>query len=275
MDINTKLSESCAAIRSQRDLKPSVGLILGSGLGWVADKIEHATAVDYSMIPHFPVSTASGHAGKLVLGYLSGMPVVAMKGRAHLYEGHSVDAATFPVRCMQRLGCEVLIVSNASGGVNPRFQSGEVVAIDSHIDLMMRARVTNSTNTDIFQSTRQPMYDPGLIRMATKAALRCGFALPQGTYLATLGPNYETRAEYRFFRRIGADMVGMSTVPEVLLAIELNMKVLGFSIVTNVANPDALTKTNHEEVLSWGARAQRKLEPLLASLLSDMSGPPD
>jgi purine-nucleoside phosphorylase len=275
MDLNTRLSQSCAAIRSHRDLKPHVGLILGSGLGWVADKIEHATAIDYSLIPHFPVSTAAGHAGKLVVGYLSGLPIVAMKGRTHLYEGHAVDVATYPVRCMQKLGAEILIVSNASGGVNPRFQSGEVVAIDSHIDLMMRPRVMGSREPDIFLSPRQPMYDASLIRMASKAAIRCGFALPQGTYLATLGPNYETRAEYRFFRKIGADMVGMSTVPEVQVAVELNMRVLGFSVVTNVANPDSLAKTDHAEVLSWSARAQRKLEPLLASLLSDLSGPPD
>lgn len=252
-----------------------VGLILGSGLGWVADKIEHATAIDYSSIPHFPLLTASGHAGKLVLGYLSGMPVAAMKGRAHLYEGHNVEVATYPVHCLHRLGCEILIVSNASGGLNPRFQSGDVVAIDSHIDLMMRSRRFSHLNSQVFQSTQQPMYDPGLIQIASKAAIRCGFSLARGTYLATLGPNYETRAEYRFFRRVGADMVGMSTVPEVLVAVETGMRVLGFSIVTNVANPDAMTKTNHEEVLSWGSKAQRKLEPLLGSLLSDLSGPPD
>ena len=273
----TSILEACEFIsqRSQR-FKPEVGLILGSGLGLLAERIENAFRIPYAEIPGFPESRVPGHAGNLVLGQLSGTPVVAMQGRAHLYEGWSAATATFPLRCMHALGIRTLIVSNASGGINPRFHSGQVVLIDNHIDWMNRSGVSSVEATSGAASWGLPHragnpYDEGLLNLAEDLAIRKGFALSRGTYLATLGPNYETRAEYRMFAKLGADMVGMSTVPEVLLANQLGLKVLAFSIVTNVATPDVQKVTDHEEVLDWSRKAQSQLVPLIESLLEALN----
>jgi len=269
------ISEACefVAQRSQ-GFRPTVGLILGSGLGLLAERIENPTRIPYAEIPGFPESRVQGHAGNLVLGYLSGTPVVAMQGRAHLYEGWSAAKATFPLRCMHALGIHSLIVSNASGGINPRFHSGQVVLIDNHIDWMNRSGVNASEGASGAASIGIPNrvgnpYDAGLLRMAEQLAIRQGFGLSRGTYLATLGPNYETRAEYRVFAKLGADMVGMSTVPEVILANQLGLKVLAFSIVTNVATPDVQKVTDHEDVLDWSRKAQSQLVPLIESILQN------
>lgn len=266
--------ESCEFV-SQRSqgFRPKVGLILGSGLGSLAERIENAYRIPYAEIPGFPESRVPGHAGNFVLGYLSGTPVVAMQGRAHLYEGWSTAKATFPLRCMHALGIHSLVVSNASGGINPRFHSGQVVLIDNHIDWMNRSAVNASEGARGAASMGVPNrvgnpYDAGLLNLAEQLAIRQGFALARGTYLATLGPNYETRAEYRLFATLGADMVGMSTVPEVLLANQLGLKVLAFSIVTNVATPDIQKVTDHEEVLDWSRKAQGQLVPLIESILA-------
>jgi purine-nucleoside phosphorylase len=267
------ISEACEFV-SQRShgFRPKMGLILGSGLGLLADRIENACRIPYAEIPGFPESRVPGHAGNLVLGHLSGTPVVAMQGRAHLYEGWSAAKATFPLRCMHALGIHALIVSNASGGINPRFQSGQVVLIDNHIDWMNRSGVNaieaqNSAVASGLPHRAGNPYDSGLLSLAEQLAVRQGFALSRGTYLATLGPNYETRAEYRMFAKLGADMVGMSTVPEVLVANQLGLKVLAFSIVTNVATPDVQKVTDHEEVLDWSRKAQSQLVPLIESIL--------
>ncbi len=264
---------------SQRSqgIRPRVGLILGSGLGLLAERIQNATVIPYSQIPGFPESHVAGHAGNLVLGQLNGMPVVAMQGRAHLYEGWSATQATFPLRCMHALGIEAVIVSNASGGINPRFHSGQVVAIDSHIDWMNRSGVQSSEWSQGAATIGVPHrvgnpYDAKLLALAEELAIRQGFALARGTYLATLGPNYETRAEYRMFAKLGADMVGMSTVPEVIVANQLGLKVLAFSIVTNVATPDVQSVTDHAEVLDWSRKAQSQLVPLIESLIASIRG---
>ncbi len=274
------IAEACKVI-SQRSngFQPRVGLILGSGLGLLAERIEQAHRIPYAEVPGFPESRVPGHAGNFVLGYLSGVPVVAMQGRAHLYEGWNASKATFPLRCMHALGIESLIVSNASGGINSRFHSGQVVLIDNHIDWMNRSGI-NAAEADsgaacigLPQRVGNP-YDAGLLALAELLAIHQGFALSRGTYLATLGPNYETRAEYRMFAKLGADMVGMSTVPEVLLANQLGLKVLAFSIVTNVATPDVQSVTNHQEVLDWSRKAQGQLVPLIESILKNFgSGP--
>ena len=269
------ISEACEFVsKRSQGFRPTVGLILGSGLGLLAERIENATRIPYSEIPGFPESRVAGHAGNLVLGYLSGTPVVAMQGRAHLYEGWSAAKATFPLRCMHALGIHSLIVSNASGGINPRFHSGQVVLIDNHIDWMNRSGVNACEGTRGAASIGIPNrvgnpYDAGLLSLAEQLAIRQGFALSRGTYLATLGPNYETRAEYRVFAKLGADMVGMSTVPEVLLANQLGLKVLAFSIVTNVATPDVQKVTDHEDVLDWSRKAQSQLVPLIESILQN------
>jgi purine-nucleoside phosphorylase len=254
---------------------PHVGLILGSGLGGLADLIEDACVIPYKSIPGFPLSHVAGHAGNLVIGHLGSTQVVAMQGRAHLYEGWTGEQSTFPLRCMHAMGVKALIVSNASGGINPRFHSGQVVVIDSHIDWINRTGVlvseanASAARLSVPSRTLNP-YAPNLIELAERLSLKLGFILPRGTYLATLGPNYETRAEYRMFAKLGADMVGMSTVPEVLVASQLGLPVLAFSIVTNVAKPDAPTITEHTEVLDWSRRAQSQLIPLIEKILSQI-----
>ena len=268
------VSQSVSQIRELRPgFSPQTALILGSGLGALADKIEDATVLPYASILNFPTSHVAGHAGNLVLGRIGNTPVAALAGRAHLYEGWSPQQATFPLRCLHALGCKTLLVSNASGGINPRFVSGQVVAIDNHIDRMQmspfRAEEWQRDSLESGQLHRHANpYDPQLIAQAQAIAIELGFALATGTYLATLGPTYETRAEYRMFAKMGADMVGMSTVPEVALANQLGMRTLAFSIVTNVAKPDAPTKTEHSEVLDWSQRAQSQLIPLIQRMLS-------
>jgi purine-nucleoside phosphorylase len=251
-------------------------MVLGSGLGALAHEIEQATIIPYSEIPGFPLSHVAGHAGNLVIGRIGNTPVAALAGRSHLYEGWEAPHATLPLRVLARLGAEELVVSNASGGINPRFSSGQVVLIDQHIDCIRRSPFlpeetelqTSSYRLNSLGQHRRngSPYDPSLLALAESMALRLGFSLSRGTYLATLGPTYETRAEYRMFAKLGADMVGMSTVPEVMIANHLGMKVLAFSIVTNVAKPDAPTKTDHAEVLDWSKKAQSQLIPLIKSL---------
>jgi purine-nucleoside phosphorylase len=275
--LDLEIRDAVDAIVERRQISPQFGIVLGSGLGSLADSMIHPTDIPYAEIPGFPQSHAAGHAGSLRLGFLGGLPVVAMCGRAHLYEGHDVDRATFPIRVLHALGAHSLIVSNASGGLNPRFASGELILIDQHINGMGRSAVPyNERLASSGQVTHVgPFYDEAYMEHCQSIALRQQFQLQRGTYLATLGPTYETRAEYRYFRSIGADMAGMSTVPEVELGRALGMRVLAFSVVTNVANPDSLAKTDHAEVLDWAATAQKRLVPLVIQFLDELSGPPD
>lgn len=249
---------------------PSTCLILGSGLGELADCIDSAVVIPYRDIPGFPLSRVAGHAGNLVIGYLDEVPVAALAGRAHLYEGWSHFESTFPIRVLHHLGSNRLIASNASGGINPRFQSGQVVLIDQHIDWFGRRGKPQFSFPAPSHNTSLPsgsVYDPAWNQLARQIALQNGYLLEFGTYLATTGPSYETRAEYRAFSKMGADMVGMSTVHEVSLASSLGMRCIAFSIVTNVANPDFPTKTDHAEVLSWSEKAQAILIPLIKKLI--------
>jgi len=270
------IEDACQVIlRRSNSFRPRVGLILGSGLGMLADRIVDDCRIPYGEIPGFPESRVPGHAGNLVLGCLKGMPVVAMQGRAHLYEGWNAMEATLPLRCMHALGIESLIVSNASGGINPRFSSGQVVLIDNHIDWINRTGISSAEASRGAAKLGLPHrvgnpYSPEFLKIAEDHAIQLGFALSRGTYLATLGPNYETRAEYRMFAKLGADMVGMSTVPEVLVANQLGLRVLAFSIVTNVATPDVQSVTDHQEVLDWSCKAQSQLVPLIESLIKKM-----
>jgi purine-nucleoside phosphorylase len=256
------------------EISPRVGIILGSGLGSLAESIAPIAHFAYQDIPGFPRSHVSGHAGRLVLGTLSEVPVVAMQGRAHLYEGWSVAQVTTPVRTMAQLGIELLIVSNASGGINPRFRSGQIVLIDRHVNLMFKTGVSDlearsgPAEEGVPQRTSS-IYSSGWLERAEKEAIHLGFSLPRGTYLGTLGPNYETRAEYRAFASMGADMVGMSTVPETMVAAQLGIPSLAFSIITNVAKPDAPSKTEHADVLDWSRAAQNQLAPLIQRMLHE------
>ena len=280
-DFEQKIAESGRLVRERCKLRPEAAIILGSGLGGLADQVEHTTAIDYTSLPAMPAPSADGHAGKLLLGYLGGLPVAVFAGRSHLYEGHRAQIATAAVRIAADLGAKLCIASNAAGGVNSRYEVGDLVAIDSHINQFYAspssctsARNELVGNGGVVRESPQ-CYDRALLEQCQQIAIKLGFVLQRGTYLGTLGPTYETRAEYRAFRQMGADMVGMSTILEMLAASQLGLRTLAFSVITNVANPDAPTKTTHDEVLDVAKVAQQRLLPLVVELLSQMSGPPD
>jgi purine-nucleoside phosphorylase len=264
-DLKKMISESAAFIRSQTSLKPEVGIILGTGLGSLAGGIKPEKSVGYEKISHFPVSTVESHAGKLLFGELNGKKVVAMQGRFHLYEGYTPQQVTFPVRVMKELGIKLLIVSNACGGLNPQFKSGDLMVISDHINLQGVNPLIGPNDESI--GVRFPdmynCYDKDLIQLAEKTALESGIKLQKGVYVSVSGPNLETAAEYRFLRTIGADVVGMSTVPEVIAARHQGTKVLAFSIITDMGLPDALKPTSLEEIIATA----NKSEPLLRELI--------
>ncbi|TWT50612.1 Purine nucleoside phosphorylase 1 [Rubripirellula amarantea] len=248
---------------------PEVAIILGSGLGGLADLIEDPLAVDYHDIPDFVRSTAGGHRGQMIFGSLGSVSVVAMAGRFHRYEGWSNDETAYPVRVMQALGATRMIVSNAAGGVNPKLKVGDIMIIRDHINLMGGTFAFNASGRSrLGQSSRHPIYDESMMEAARVAAMRADFSVMFGCYLATLGPTYETRAEYRMMRKIGGDVVGMSTVPEVLAAGELGMKVLGLSMVSNVADPDRPNVADHQEVLAAGQDAAVRMEAIVRGVLA-------
>jgi len=249
-------SRAADLIRQRWPVAPRFGIILGTGSHQVADQIAVQQSIPYQEIPEFPRSTAIGHKGELICGRLANQNVVAMQGRFHLYEGYPVTLATLPIYVMKQLGVEVLFVTNASGGINPKFSSGEIMVIESHLDLMFYQSPL------LFQHQVQGRpgvpanhYDRQLIGWALECGRRQDFQIHQGVYAGMLGPNYETRAEYRFLKKVGADVVGMSTVPEVTVASLLGLRVLGLSVVSNVAKPDVLEPTSGEEVIDAAAVA--------------------
>ncbi len=263
--LKERIKETSDSIRKRTTLEPELGIILGTGLGQLAQSIEVETAISYQEIPHFPVSTVESHAGKLIFGNLSGKKVVAMQGRFHYYEGYSMKEITFPVRVMKELGIQVLLVSNACGGLNPLFKAGDVMVISDHINLL-RDNPLIGGNDDSLGPRFPDMYDcydKELIALAEKTALELGIKLQKGVYVSVAGPNLETAAEYRFLRTIGADVVGMSTVPEVIAARHQGTKVLGFSIVTDMGLPDALKPTDLDKIIAVANAA----EPVLTRLL--------
>ncbi len=261
------------AITRFRLFQPQVAIVLGSGLGELARRVDHASSVDYADIPSFPCTSAFGHAGKLIFGFLSGMPVVLMQGRAHRYEGFSNLEVSFPIHCLHALGVHTLMTTNAAGGLNTRFQKGDLMVIDSHLDFLWECRRTAKVGTQLVRG-KSP-YDYPLIDRAKQLARVQDIVLHQGCYLGTLGPTYETRSEYRMFRAIGADAVGMSTIPEVLAAHRLGLKTIAFSVITNVASTDIPIATMHDEVVDSGNSAGPKLLKIIQGLLEDMSGQPD
>jgi len=263
--LKEKIKETADSIRKKTTLRPELGIILGTGLGQLAESIEVETIVSYEEIPHFPVSTVESHAGRLIFGTLSKKKVVAMQGRFHYYEGYSMQEIAFPVRVMKELGIKTILVSNACGGLNPLFKAGDLMMITDHINLLgdnpLRGKNDDSLGPrfpDMYNC-----YDKDLISLAEKTALELGIKLHKGVYVSVAGPNLETGAEYRFLRTIGADVVGMSTVPEVIAAAHQGTKVLGFSIVTDMGLPDALKPTNLEEIIAVANAA----EPILTRLL--------
>ena len=251
---------------------PRVGIILGTGLGSVAREITAEATIDYADIPFFPESTAQSHAGQLVCGTLAGVSIAAMEGRFHFYEGYSMEQITFPVRVMRALGAEILLVSNACGGMNPFHCAGDIVVIEDHINLMTANPLTGPNDESLgprFPDMCAP-YDTELIESALAVARRENFAAHRGVYVGVTGPNLETRAEYRFMRMIGGDVVGMSTVPEVIVAVHAGMRVLGLSVVTDLCLPDALKPACIEEILATAATAEPKLRAIVLGVLEGL-----
>ncbi len=267
-------AESAAAfLLSQTKLRPTVGMVLGSGLGAFADELTDATHIPYSQIPAFPRSTAIGHAGKMVLGKADGIPVAVMQGRVHLYEGYSVAEVAFPVRVLGRMGIRALILTNAAGGINLEYKQGALVVIADHINLQGHNPLVGS-NDELFGPRFPDMTEAYCKRyreLAVAASHKLGKVLHQGIYAGVLGPSYETPAEIRYLRTIGADLVGMSTVPEVIAARHMGMKVLGISCVTNMAAGILDQPLNHQEVLETAARVQGDLVALIKAVLPEIA----
>jgi purine-nucleoside phosphorylase len=260
-----RIEEAAGAIRDAGVRTPRLGIIMGTGLGSLGDGIAVEGEIGYRQIPHFPVSTVESHAGKLLFGTLEGQDVLAMAGRFHYYEGYTLEQVTFPVRVMARLGISTLIVSNACGGLNPLFASGDLMLITDHINLIGHNPLIGKHDDrlgprfpDMFEC-----YDRGLIDLATRAAIEAKIPLQKGVYAAVSGPNLETAAEYRFLRILGADAVGMSTVPEVIVARQMGLSVLGFSIVTDMGIADNLHPADITQIIAIAKGAEPKLKTLL------------
>jgi len=251
------------------DIKPEIGIILGTGLGPLADRIEERQIVSYSEIPFFPVPTVKWHTGQLVFGKIGGKKVVAMQGRFHYYEGWSEEEITLPIRIMKKLGATILIESNAAGGLNPQYIPGDLMIITDHINLMGRNPLIGPNDDTL--GPRFPdmanVYDKELVKLTEEVAREEKIKIYKGVYAGVTGPNLETAAEYRFFRLIGADAIGMSTVPEVIVAIHSGLKVLGISCITDRCLPDALTPANIEEILKVAAAAEPVLTNLVAKII--------
>jgi purine-nucleoside phosphorylase len=268
-----QIQEAAAAVRQKFPTKPTVGIVLGTGLGQLADEITDRTEIGYEQIPHFPRSTAPSHKGRLVCGTLGGKTVVAMEGRFHLYEGYNARQVTFPVRVMKALGCHTLIASNACGGMNPQYSRGDIMLIEDHINLMGDNPLIGP-NDDRLGDRFPDMcfaYDRDLLSLAKKTAIDMKLPVQQGVYVAVTGPNLETRAEYRFLRTIGADVVGMSTVPEVIVGVHGKMKCLGLSVITDLCLPDSLQPVSLPEIIHTANETEPKLRRLVKEVIARMA----
>jgi purine-nucleoside phosphorylase len=263
-----RIKETLDYIKGKTDFKPQIGIILGTGLGGLVQEVDVAFEFPYNELPHFPVSTVESHAGKLILGKIENKNVLVMQGRFHYYEGYSMKEITFPVRIMGELGIKHLLISNASGGMNPQFRKGDLMIIDDHINLL-GSNPLIGPNLDEYGPRFPDMSEPysrRLIAMAEQIALEDKIKLQKGVFVAVPGPNLETKAEYRFLRFIGADSVGMSTVPEDIVAVHMSMEVFGISVITDECFPDALEPVNVAEII----RIANNTEPKLTLLMKQM-----
>ena len=264
-----RIEAAAAVIRARINASPDVAIVLGTGLGQLAARIESPTAIDYREIPGFPLSTVESHAGRLLSGRLAGRPVLAMQGRFHRYEGYSLQQATFPVRVLRQLGARTLIVSNACGGMHPDWKAGDLMLITDHINLLGDNPLTGPNDDRL--GPRFPdcsaLYDADLRARARQVATEQGIVLREGVYVAVTGPNLETRAEYRMLRGIGADVVGMSTVPEVIVAVHGGMRVLGVSIITDQCIPETLVPAELATIIATAARAEPRLTALVRGVM--------
>ena len=252
--------------------KPKVGIILGTGLGGLTQEIADRVEIPYGEIPHFPVSTVHSHKGQLVCGTLGGKPVMAMEGRFHYYEGYTLQQITFPVRVMKALGCDTLIVSNACGGMNPQWAKGDIMLIEDHINLLPDNPLIGRNDDRLgvrFPDMSQP-YDRKILALAQRIALEEKIVCQKGVFVAVTGPNLETRAEYRFLKMIGADVVGMSTVPEVIVGVHSGMRILGLSVITDQCLPDALEPVSLTEVIAVANTAEKKLRLLVRRVVAEL-----
>jgi len=270
LELFDQIQEAVGHIRSAWDQSPDVGIILGTGLGSLVDQIEVASTVDYDAIPHFPRSTATSHRGRLVCGTLQGLRVMAMEGRVHQYEGYPLKQITLPVRVMKAMGASLLVVSNAVGGMNPYYRCGDIMVIEDQINLMGDNPLIGINDDRLgprFPDMSEP-YELQLVDEALEIARREDIVAHRGVLVAVTGPNLETRAEYRFLRLIGADVVGMSTIPEVIVAAHCGLRVVGFSIITDLCLPDALRPANVEEIIAVANKAEPKLRTLVCGVLA-------
>jgi len=267
--LKDKIDEALKVIHSKTDNEFPVGIILGTGLGGLVKEITVEHEIDYGQIPHFPLSTVESHQGKLILGKLGGKNVVAMQGRFHYYEGYTMQQITFPVRVMKFLGVKTLLVSNACGGMNPQFRRGDVMLITDHINLLGGNPLIGPNEDELgprFPDMSEP-YNLELIKIAEEIALENKIKLQKGVFVAVAGPNLETKAEYRFLRGIGADAVGMSTVPENIVANHMGIKVLGFSIITDECFPDSLQAVNMDEIINAAMNAEPKMTLIMKEVI--------
>ncbi|MCG3120140.1 MAG: Purine nucleoside phosphorylase 1 [bacterium] len=271
-ELRQQIQEATDVLRQKNRLAPEIGVILGTGLGGLADEIEKEAVIPYTEIPHFPVSTVESHAGRLIFGHLGGKRVMAMQGRFHYYEGYNMKQITFPVRVMKALGCHTLVVSNACGGLNPLFTPGDLMIITDHINLLGDNPLIGPNDDTLgprFPDMSEP-YTKSLIALAEQVALAEKIRVQKGVYVALSGPNLETRAEYRFLRTIGADVVGMSTAPEVIVAVHASMRVLGISVITDSCLPDALEAVDIAKILKIAGEAEPKLTKLMKKVIEKM-----
>jgi purine-nucleoside phosphorylase len=271
MDLHDQIQEARKFLQDRWKGQPNVGIILGTGLGALAEDIQAELALPYGDIPHFPISTVASHKGQLVCGKLAGKTVMAMEGRFHFYEGYTLKQITFPVRVMKALGCEVLVVSNACGGMNPQWAKGDIMLIDDHINLIGDNPLIGKNDDRLgirFPDMCEP-YDRKLLSLAQRIALEEKIVVHKGVFVAVPGPNLETRAEYRFLRGIGADVVGMSTVPEVIVGVHAGLRNLGLSVITDQCLPDALEPAKLEDILAVAGAAEKKLRVLVRRVVAE------
>jgi purine-nucleoside phosphorylase len=275
-----RVREAASSVRGRLSVVPRVGIILGSGLGPLADEVQDPVIVPYAEIPHFAVSTVSGHAGQLVAGLLEGVPVAVMRGRVHFYEGYSLQQITFPVRTLHRLGAEILIITNAAGGLNPVYRPGDLMALKDHINLPGLAGLNPLIGADepelgVLFLDLTDQYDDELRARALELGANLGVPIHEGVYVVVAGPSFETRAELRYLRGIGADAVGMSTVHEVIVARHERMRVLGISVITNSADPDAVVaEVSHTGVLDVAERAATGLAAIVRGVVRSLDAEP-
>jgi purine-nucleoside phosphorylase len=267
-ELDRKIEEATDYLQQRWPGTPRAGIILGTGMGGLVNSIEQQQAIPYHAVPHFPKSTSVGHEGRMICGQLDQVPVIAMQGRFHLYEGYTAQQVTLPVRVMKSLGIDILIVSNAAGGMNPQFSTGDIMVIEDHVNFMWKHPFAKLSDHQLLAGFPKPvrLYDQRLLDSALEIARSGTFVLQQGVYVGLSGPSYETRAEYRFLRRIG-DVVGMSTVPEVTAAVQCGVRVLGFSTITNMCLPDVITGTTAEKVAAIANEAEPRLSAIVTQVL--------